>query len=292
MGIEVIQRSNFRLSRVGYADTPVPPEVVGLGAAQVASAPWAAPHWAGSAPGAPTTVTVGAAVWIAEIGGRRIALDPVQAADSVLRCDRDTEIQHQAGVAAVLARVGFARESIDVLAMTHIEGVGMVAWRADDGHWEPFFPNARILVSDDVLMAFLGAPPADDSASAEGEDATPDLQFSAWSALIEQGRVATFADGEEIAPGMRARVLHGHCAGHTVFHFEDDEPTGAVAFIGHLAVSPLHLATGPCAALNEQPDEAWAVLHDVAATVPTLVGPLWPAPGYGRWQQDRLTSGD
>ena len=281
MGIDVIQRSSFRLSRVGYADTPVPPEVVGLDTAQVASVPWAAPRWASA-----TTVTVGAAVWIAEIAGKRIVLDPVQAADAVLRSDRDTEAQHQAGVAAVLARDGFPRESIDLVAMTHIEGVGMVAWRGDDGAWQPFFPNARILVSDEVLMAFLGAPPEDDEAAAQ------DLQYAAWSALIEQGRVATFANGDEIVPGMRAAVRHGHCAGHTVFHFVDRDAPGEVAFVGHLAVSPLHLATGPCAALNEQPEDAWLALQDVAATVPTLVGPLWPAPGYGRWQQGRLTAGE
>jgi len=281
MGIDVIQRSSFRLTRVGYVDTPVPPEVVGLAPAQVASVPWAAPQWASA-----TTVTVGAAVWIAEIAGKRIVLDPVQAADAVLRGDRDVEMQHQAGVAAVLARDGFARESIDLVAMTHIEGVGMVAWRDDDGGWQPLFPNARILVSDEVLMAFLGAPPENDEAAEQ------DLQYSAWSALIEQGRVATFADADEIVPGMRAAVRHGHCDGHAVFHFVDRDAAGEVAFLGHLAVSPLHLATGPCAALNEQPDDAWVVLQDIAATVPTLIGPLWPAPGYGRWQQGRLAAGD
>lgn len=285
MSVHVIERSGVRLSRIGYVDTPVPPEVVGLDAAQVAAVPWAAPHWA-SAPGdAAVTVTVGAAIWIAEIAGKRIALDPVQAADAVLRAGRATEARHQFGVAGVLAREGFARESIDLVAMTHIEGVGMVAWRDDDGGWQPFFPNARILVSDEVLMAFLGAPPENDEAAAQ------DLQYSAWSALIEQGRVATFGDGEEIVPGMRAQVLGGHCAGHTVFHFADRDASHPIAFLGHLAVSPLHLATGPCAALNEQPDDAWATLQGVAAAVPTLVGPLWPSPGYGRWQQDQLAPG-
>lgn len=286
MSIHVIQRKGVRLSRIGYVDTPVPPGVVGLDAAQVAAVSWAAPHWASAPPDAAATVNVGAAVWIAEIAGKRIALDPVQAADALLRADRATEARHQSGVAGVLAREGFARESIDLLAMTHIEGVGMVAWRDDDGGWQPFFPNARILVSDDVLMAFLGAPPENDEAAAQ------DLQYSAWSALIEQGRVATFADGEEIAPGMRAQVGGGHCAGHTVFRFAAGAPADEIAFLGHLAVSPLHLVTGPCTALNEQPDDAWSTLQDIAATVPTIIGPLWPAPGYGRWREGHLAPGD
>jgi hypothetical protein len=194
--------------------------------------------------------------------------------------------EDKAAQQADIARDGFARESIDLVAMTHIEGVGMVASRDDEGGWQPFFPNARILVSDEVLMAFLGAPPENDEAAEQ------DLQYSAWSALIEQGRVATFADADEIVPGMRAAVRHGHCDGHAVFHFVDRDAAGEVAFLGHLAVSPLHLATGPCAALNEQADDAWVVLQDIAATVPTLIGPLWPAPGDGRWQQGRLAAGN
>ena len=45
------------------------------------------------------------------------------------------------------SRPGFPRESFTHAIATHYEGVGMLAWRNDDGSWERFFPNAPILMS-------------------------------------------------------------------------------------------------------------------------------------------------
>jgi hypothetical protein len=277
MAVPNIALPGATLTRVAYADLPVPSAIVGLTPEQFATIPWASPLWAEN-----EQVRIGAAAWFAVIGGKRIVFDPVQAADAVLRADPTAEQAHQAAIANVFAEAGFARESVDLLVMSHIEGVGMVAWRDADGAWSRFFPNARVLVSDQVLREFTAA-------GAQGDD---DIQHAAWSALIEQGCVDTFVDGAEVVPGLRATLTGAHCPGHAAFHFGQRAGGGpAVTLIGHLAVSPLHLQTGECAALNAEPAAAWARLRELADDGRTLIGPLWPAPGHGRWVDGRFEPG-
>jgi hypothetical protein len=45
------------------------------------------------------------------------------------------------------------RESFTLAIATHMEGIGMWAWRNDDGSWSPFFPSAPILVAQRELDA-------------------------------------------------------------------------------------------------------------------------------------------
>ena len=52
-----------------------------------------------------------------------------------------------------MAGAGLPRESITHAVGTHIEGIGMFAWRNDDGAWAPFFPNARLMYSQRELDA-------------------------------------------------------------------------------------------------------------------------------------------
>lgn len=69
-----------------------------------------------------------------------------------------------------------------------------------------------------------------------------------------------------------------HNPGHCAFH------VGAEAtYVGHLAVTPLHLATGPCPPQHADPEGAWTWLEAVKADGRILVGPLWPSPGALRW---------
>ena len=87
-----------------------------------------------------------------ESGDARIVVDPAFAADEILRNDNDAAA-HQEAFAALLAAAGFPRESFTHAIATHYEGVGMLAWRNDDGSWERFFPNAPILMSQRELDA-------------------------------------------------------------------------------------------------------------------------------------------
>jgi hypothetical protein len=156
----------------------------------------------------------------------------------------------------------------------------MVAWRDEDGGFRPFFPRARIRISAPAREAFE-----------RGDASEASLEREAWQALIRQGLIDTFADGESIAPGLVAEVGGGHCPGHALLHICDGGGATLATMLGHLAVSPLHLATGPCAALHVDPERAWSLLRAAMSDSRLLVGPLWPAPGCGRWRDDRVVPG-
>lgn len=274
MNIQTLLLDGATLTRVGYTDVAIPAEFVGLSANDLARAPWRSPLWADA-----EKIRIGAAVWFADVGEQRIAFDPLQAADGVLRTNRETEEHHQAAIARTLAEAGFARESVTLLVMTHIDGAGMAAHRGADGTWTPFFPNARILMSDVELSQFLAAPKGDDA------------QSEAWHALIELGIVDTYADHEQLVPGLSADVRGAHGPGHALLHFgSSDAPTAT--FLGHLAVSPLHLISGECTTLHEDAPAAWALLQRTVADERLLIGPLWPTPGFGRWERGELVAGN
>ncbi|HET9728608.1 MAG TPA: hypothetical protein VFR41_04260, partial [Acidimicrobiia bacterium] len=247
-------------------DALVPPEIMGLTVEQIEAVPWRVPQW-----GEGTQVRVGVAAWVVESGDRRLVLDPMMAADGVLH-DPAGEQDHQRAIAEAFERGGVAPESIDTVVASHLEGIGMIAQRSVDGLWQPFFTNARVLISEAALGTY---------------DSADEFTRAAWRPLFDDGRVDTFADGEEIVPGMRTEVSGAHNPGHTVFHF------GAApdaTFVGHLAVSPLHLATGLCPQQHPEPERAEALLRSYVDDGRVLIGPLWPSPGAGRWKTGTFTA--
>jgi hypothetical protein len=256
----------LQLRRVLYADALVPPEIAGLAVSQIKAVPWRVPQW-----GEGDQLRASASAWVVEGDGRRLVLDPMQAADGVLH-DPAHEQDHQRAIADVFERAGIARQSVDTVVASHVEGIGMIAERRADGSWTRFFPNARVLISRPAREHF---EPVDDPTTA------------AWLQLFDDGVVDTFADGEELLPSMRAEVTGAHNPGHTVFHFGAGPDA---TFLGHLAVSPLHLATGLCPQQHPEPERAWDLLHGYADDGRLLIGPLWPSPGYGRWSGDRFSA--
>ncbi len=252
------------LVRVPYADVLVDAEVVGLTPAQVETAQWAAPTWAEG-----NQVRVGAAVWIIESEGRRIVVDPAQAADPILREGPDA-VTHQEAVASALATAGYARETIDTVIATHIDGIGMIGWRTDDG-WTPFFPNADFLVSRREIEAILDE---DGFYRPSGRDA--------FLALHAQGAVTSVDDEHPVTTDVSTRWTGAHAPGHQVVHIASggDDAT----MIGHLALSPLHCASGEPGPHIDAPG-AVSALRELADGR-LLVGPLWPAPGAVRWTGD------
>ncbi|HEY1739086.1 MAG TPA: hypothetical protein VGI86_10265 [Acidimicrobiia bacterium] len=266
MTVDRCQLGDVELLRVGYADVTVPAERVGLSAEQIRAVPWAEPLWAeGGEPRA------GAAVWLIRAGDALIAVDPAQAADDILRDGPDADF-HQQAFAALLAEAGMPRESVTHAVMTHAEGVGMWAWR-DGDTWTPFFPNAPLYVSRDELDALdAGVHPSVEYAS----PLHPGL-----AALRDQGVLRAVDSGEEIAPGVRVEVVGGHTPGHAVVYIESGGHTAIM--LGHLTVSPLHLATGECPQQHPDPAVVERWLDGVRSENALLIGPLWPAPGAGRW---------
>ncbi len=268
MNVQHFELGGARLTRVPHLDLPVPPELVGLSGDDVAANAWAEPTWVENG-----QVRVGAAIWIADVDGQRIAFDPMLAVDVVLRADAATERAQQEVVAATLAQAGFPRESIDLVLLSHIEGVGMVAWRDERDAYGPFFPNAQIRLSRPELEAF----------AARTTSAEEDLELAAYGSLQQLGLLDTFEDGDQLTGSVSATVHDNHAPGHAVFHLHDD----ALTMLGHLAVSPLHLVTGPCAALHLVPEASWDQLKGLKDGR-VLVGPLWPSPGFGRWRDGAL----
>jgi hypothetical protein len=262
--VGVLAIGGLRLRRVLYADVLVPPEITGLTVAQMQAVPWRVPQW-----GEGDQLRASASAWVVDSGDRRLVLDPMQAADNVLH-DPGGEDAHRRAIADAFERADIPRDTIDTVVVSHVEGIGMIAGRDATR----FFPNARVLVSDAAREEFERNP-------------FPDFSTDVWRKLIGDGVVDTFADGVEIVPGMRADVSKGHNPGHTVFHFGDGPDA---TFLGHLAISPLHLATGLCPQQHPEPKRAWKLLHEYADDGRILIGPLWPTPGCGRWSNDQFTA--
>ena len=266
MTVSTIDVGDVRLHRVSYAEVDLPPETFGYTADEVRAVEWADPVWANAG-----QVRAAAAAWIIESESARIVVDPALAADDLLRNDNDAAL-HQEAFAALLAGAGLPRESITHAVGTHIEGIGMFAWRNDDGAWAPFFPNARLMYSQRELDALDRGELFEDG--------------RILKQLREQGAVTATADDEQLTKEVSLRFTGAHSPGHQVVRIDSNDEHATV--LGHLAVVPLQLATGPCESLNMDPDAAWQRLVELRDEGTLLIGPLWPAPGAGRWVNDRL----
>lgn len=254
----MIDVGDVRLTRVLYLEAAIDPLATGLTPDEVRAVPWAEPGWADDG-----QVRAASCAWVVEAGGRRIVVDPAGNLDEIIHDPGSTAL-HQQAYTDAFAAAGLPVDTIDTVLLSHIESVGLGAVRDGDG-WRPFFPRARLLLSDAALAHEDAAPIGGDVGAAV-------------AALRHAGLVDTFGDGDEVAPGVRAEWTGLHNPGHCAFH------VGAGAtFVGHLAVTPLHLATGPCAPQHADPDGAWHWLQDVKADSRVLVGPLWPSPGALRW---------
>lgn len=258
MTTTVIELGNLRLTRVLYLDAAIDPEPVGLDGEAVRSVPWASPNWATDG-----QVRAASCVWVLSDGERRIAIDPSGNIDEILH-DPATTTAHQDAYAAAFVDAGLPIASIDTVLLSHIESVGLTAVRDGDG-WQRFFPNARILISDTAIARFDDEP-------------APGDVGAAVAALRSAGLVDPYTDGDEIVPGLRVEWTGMHDPGHCAFHVGTE-----ATYVGHLAVTPLHLATGPCPPQHVDPDGVWRWLESVKADGRILLGPLWPSPGALRW---------
>jgi hypothetical protein len=256
------------LVRVAYIDVLIDADAVGLTANEVSAATWAAPTWAEG-----DQVRVGAAAWVIESEGRRIVVDPAQAADDILRTGPDAAV-HQQAFADALAGAGYPRESIDTVVATHIDGIGMMAWR-DGDEWRPFFPNAELLISRREHESIAGDGPYEPSGS------------EAYLALYEQGVVTTVDDEHCVTSEVFTQWTGSHSDGHMIVNIASGGNTATM--IGHLALSPLHCTTGDGGGLHFDRVGANAALRTLADGR-LLIGPLWPAPGAVRWTGDQVVT--
>lgn len=268
MSVDSIRIGNVELTRVGYADIGVDPARVGLSVEQVRDVLWAEPTWADG-----DQVRAGAAAWVIQSGDARIVVDPAGAADEILRSESDAAM-HQQAFASLLEAAGLPRETFTHAIATHLDGIGMLAWRNEDGSWGPFFPNAPILMAQRELDAI------DEQVIAPlGVEALGELR-----ALDVVQPVTT--DHLRVTDDVSIEFTGGHNPGHQIVRISSGGQHAVM--LGHLAVSALHVATGRCARQHCDPDRALATLDTLLDEDAVLIGSLWPAPGAGRWDGRKL----
>lgn len=249
------------LLRVPYFDVPLDATVAGLAAEQVESVEWAEPAWARAG-----RLLVGQAVWLIKHGGQSIVVDPCGAADAFIRSG-PAALGHQEAVLGALAAVGVDPADVDLVVLSHLDGIGMTAFVDDRGQWVPTFPKARVVLTAEEL-AWVHAHPETQGAEAFG-------------ALLDQGVVDPVTCPFRCTDGVTLELTGGHSVGHAVVRVES---AGARAlFVGHLAVSPVQVAFpqragqhGDAVRAQEALD---ALLAEAAHDGSLVIGPLWPAPG-------------
>jgi glyoxylase-like metal-dependent hydrolase (beta-lactamase superfamily II) len=255
---------DVELTRVPYFDVALDPAVVNLTADEVAAIDWATPTWA-SADG---QVLVAQAVWVIVSKEQLIVVDPCGAADAFLRSGPGA-IGHQEAVLGAMRAAGFPPGSVDVVVLSHLDGIGMAAVVEPDGSWAPAFPNARIVMTSTELDWLAG------DGRAGGLDAL--------DALIAKGVVDGVDDGHRITDEVHLELTGGHTPGHAVVHVRSGRDRATL--LGHLALSPLQIATGARADGNLDAATARRRLEALAAESAEhetlLIGPLWPFPGAG-----------
>jgi glyoxylase-like metal-dependent hydrolase (beta-lactamase superfamily II) len=260
-----LEIGDVRLTRVPYFDVALDPSAVGLSAQLVADAAWAVPTWATGG----GQVLVGQAIWVLESAGRVIAVDPCCAADPFLRSGPEA-LGHQDAVVDALARAGLGPHRVDVVVLSHLDGIGMTAVIDEDGGWRPMFPNARVVLTSTELSWL------DQAADVSG--------LTALRALIGAGAVDGVQTPFELTPEVSVHLAGGHSVGHAIVRV--DSGGQHAVLLGHLALSPIHLTTAASSGMPPQhfdDDAAARTLHQLRAESATrgtsLIGPLWPYPG-------------
>ena len=259
------------MSRVPYFDVALEPDAVGLTPEQVAAAAgWGVPTWSTSE----GEVLVGQAIWVLESRGSVIVVDPCGAADAFLRSGPEA-IGHQEAVLEAMASAGYPAPAVDVVVLSHLDGIGLTAVVDDQGRWTPAFPEARIVLTS-AELEFLAT--RDDVGG-----------LDVLRSLVEQGAVDGVSDRHQLTDEVQLRRTAGHSPGHAVVELESHGERAVL--IGHLAVSPLHTSIATRDEAHDDAPTAHRVLHEImeaAAVDGSLVAaPLWPYPGAGQ-----VTSGD
>lgn len=114
------------------------------------------------------------------------------------------------GLAARLKGLGIGSEDIDLIVLTHLHPDHIGGLTTADG--DAAFPNAEVVVSDDELRQWRGAP---DFGAMVLDDAFREVFVAATERVFALGsRLQGVAAEEEIAPGVAFIALPGHTVGH------------------------------------------------------------------------------
>lgn len=262
------QIGKVAVTRVCYFDIGLPPDAVELAQADLdalRSAGADLDRWL-DADGQPM---VGQSIWVVESHGQTIVVDPCSASDDFLRSGAEAVV-HQEAAFAAFTEAGFDRDTVDLVLMSHLDGIGMIAWLEDD-QWVPAFPNAEIVLGARERQAIIDY-----------------AETTSGAKIFEQiAAVANMSVHElphQLTPEIGLTFTGVHSGGHLVATISSDGQHAA--FWGHLAITPIHLMDGVANTAHVEPDNVPALLDEwldwAQANDAVVFGPLWPSPGAVR----------
>jgi glyoxylase-like metal-dependent hydrolase (beta-lactamase superfamily II) len=132
-----------------------------------------------------------------------------------------------------LAALGIDGDQIDTVVLSHLhfDHVCGATRLGHHGQRALTFPHARHVVGRiEWLEATSGAPELD--SAYPHEDIWP---------LYESGQLFVVDDGQEVVPGIRARLTGGHTRGHMAYVLESQGDTAV--FLGDICPTAAHLRT-------------------------------------------------
>ena len=178
-----------------------------------------------------------------------------------------------AGLNDALTGAGVEPAEVTDVVLTHLDFDhcgGAVA-----GTWpeplDPAFASATVHVAADGLDWWWAA-----------EERPMRVGPGVLRALRAAGTLATFADGDEVLPGVRARSAPGHCAGHSVLELAGDE--GVVLHLADVIHDRCHVEHPAWDALYDRDQgialaTRTALLAEAEARGATVLASHIPAPG-------------
>jgi glyoxylase-like metal-dependent hydrolase (beta-lactamase superfamily II) len=228
------------------------------------------PDWCvpGFAPSAGEFRLVFSALAIRAADGTSIVADPWLANDGAR--GRPDAAEHARRLLGALADAGHPPEEVDLVVLTHFDGIGWVT-RPSDREWVPAFPRARYVVPRIELGGWTAQP--------EGHEG--------FAVLVDADVVDAADPPQALAPGVELVALPGHGPGHTGVRVESGGDLAVYA--GHLFVY-LTQVIDPTLPNDEDPATATAtrqaLLAELADRRGLLLTTLIGGPGGGRVERD------
>ena len=155
-----------------------------------------------------------------------------------------------------LKKDGLTARDIDVVVLTHLhfDHSGGCTKLDRSGTAVPTFPKAKYMVQRACW----------EEANDPNERSRPFYHEDDFLPLQEAG-LLTLLDGDtEIAPGVTAKVTHGHSKGHQVVLVEAGSER--IAYLGDLIPTPYHLPLANIAAYDHSPDDTLTEKRELLGT--------------------------
>lgn len=178
-----------------------------------------------------------------------------------------------AGLSGALAHAGVGPAEVTDVVLTHLDfdhsgGTVAGSW---PGPLSPAFASATVHVASFELDWWWAA-----------EEKPMRVGPAILRALRASGVLATFADGEDVLPGVLARSARGHCAGHSVLEAADDE--GVVLHLADVIHDRCHVEHPAWDRLYDREQDVAlatraALLAEAEARGATVLASHIPAPG-------------